>query len=67
MESGCNPIYILYVKDKSSLPLSGLPKAGISFVVPSIKSKNNVIVVMILVLEGREEREAKSSASGMWI
>jgi len=67
MQSNCNLIYIQYVKDENRLLLSGLPKAGISFTVPSIKLKNNVIVVMISVLEGRGERGAKSSASGMWI
>lgn len=67
MQSSCNLIYIQYVKDESRLLLSGLPKAEISFTVPSIKLKNNAIVVMISVLEGREERGAKSSTSGMWV
>lgn len=67
MQSSRNLIYIQYIKDESRLLLSGLPKAGISFTVPSIKLKNNVIVVMISVLEGREDRGAKSSASGMRI
>lgn len=57
----------MYVKDESRFLLSGLPKAGISFTVPSIKLKNNVIVVMLSVLEDWEEREAKSRTSGMWI
>lgn len=67
MQFGCNLISIQYVKDVSRLQLSALPRAGISFTVPPIKLKNNVIVVMICVLEGREGRGAKSSASGMWI
>lgn len=67
LQSSCNLIYVQYVKDESRLLLSGLPKAGISFTVPSIKLKNNVIVIMLSILEGREEREAKSRTSGMWI
>lgn len=66
MQFGCNLISVQYVKDASRLLLSALPRAGISFTVPPIKLKN-VIVVMICVLEGREGRGAKSSASGMWI
>lgn len=67
VQSSCNLIYIQYVKEESRLLLSGLPKAGISFTVPSIRLENNAIVVMISVLEGREERGAKSSTSGVWI
>lgn len=65
MQSSCRLGYVQHVKDESRLLLSGLPKAGISFTVPSIKLKNNMIVVKISVLEGREERGAKSSTSGM--